>query len=153
MGVMNKRAASEIMSWVLVMSIAVVLSAFMFNFMTDYSEETTKDIKKIVYNTDECRLVSVSIESACLSSQTLNITLQNRNYIRIDKTDIRVYNGNVPLSTNETNITLNPNRIKTASINIGTTTATRVEVIPRVIKENEDIICGDKKATSAVSAC
>jgi hypothetical protein len=150
---MNRRAASEIMSWVLVMSIAVVISAFMFDFMTDYSDDTTKDIKKIVYNTDECRSVSLSIESACLSSQTLNITLQNRNYIRIDKMDFRIYNGNVPLGTNETNVTLNPNRIKTVSINAGTTTATRVEVIPRIIKENEDIICGDKKATSTISAC
>ncbi|HII72363.1 TPA: hypothetical protein HA265_06430, partial [Candidatus Woesearchaeota archaeon] len=89
----QKKAVSPWISWVLLMAFAVVLSAFMYNFMVSYTKDSTEDMKKIVYNTDECRLVSINIESACMTAQALNITLQNRNYIRIDEMDFRFYSG------------------------------------------------------------
>jgi FlaG/FlaF family flagellin (archaellin) len=149
----HKKAVSPWISWVLLVAFAIVLSAFMYDFMVDYTESSTDDMKRTVYNTDECRLVSLNIDSACMSSQVLNITLQNRNYIRIDKMDLRFYEGRVPLHTNQTNITMNPNRVKIIEFNTGVSTVTRVEVIPYIIKEEMDIICADKKAESEVSTC
>jgi hypothetical protein len=150
---LNKRAVSPWISWVLLVAFAIILSAFMYNFMVSYTEDTTEDIKKTVYNTDECRRVSINIDSACLSSQVLNITLQNKNYIRIDKIDFRLYNGRTPVHTNQTEIAMNPNREKLVEINTGVSAVTRVEVIPHVTKENLDIICADRKADSEVSTC
>lgn len=149
-----KQAVSPWISWVLLVAFAVVLSAFMYDFMVSYTESSTDDMKKVVYNTDECRLVSVNIEDACRSSQVLNITLQNRNYIRIDSLDFRFYKDRVPLHTNITEISMNPNRRKMVSIDTGTSVGiTRVEVIPHVTKENMDIICAEKKASREVGAC
>ena len=150
----QKRAVSPWIAWILVVAFAVVLSAFMYNFMVSYTESSTEDMKKVVYNTDECRSVSLEIDSACMSAQVLNITLQNRNYARIDKMDFRLYNDRVPIHTNLTDIAMNPNRKKLVEIDTGTaSTVTRVEIIPHIEKENMDIICADKKVSSDVTTC
>jgi len=149
----NKKGVSEWMSWVLLVAFTVVLSAFMYNFMVDYTESSTRDMKKVVYNTDECRMVSLNIDSVCFSSQVLNITLENKNYIRIDGIDFRFYNGRFPLHTNQTAIALNPNRVKLVSIDTGVSAVTMVEIIPHVSKENMDIICSDKKVAADVATC
>ncbi len=149
----DRRAVSAWISWVLLVTFAIVLSAFMYNFMISYTEDSTDDMKKVVYNTDECRMVSINIESACMASQVLNITLQNRNYIRITGMDFRFYNGRIPLHTNKTNITMNPNRIKGIELDVGLTTVTMVEIIPHVYKDRVDIICADKKIATDVSTC
>ncbi|HII72235.1 TPA: hypothetical protein HA265_05770 [Candidatus Woesearchaeota archaeon] len=153
-GARTKRAASAYISWILIMAFVVALSAFMYSFMTDYTKETTKDVKKQVYNTDECRTVSLNIISACISSQLLNITIQNTNYIRIDGLDFRIYDsGRVPVHTNQTNITMNPNRVKPLTLDTGTTSVGFVEVVPRIYKEDLEIICGDRKAQADVTPC
>ncbi len=148
----NKRAVSPWISWVLLIAFAIMLSAFMYDFMVGYTEDSTEDMKKTVYNTDECRLVSINIVDACMSSSILNITLENTNYVRLDKLDFRVYNGRIPLHTNQTEIPMNPNRNKIIELETGVTTVTYVEVIPHIEKDNMDIICGDKKASKEVSA-
>ncbi|MBW2964057.1 hypothetical protein KY363_01230 [Candidatus Woesearchaeota archaeon] len=149
----GRKAVSPWISWVLLVAFAVMLSALMYNFMVDYTKSSTDDVKKVVYNTDECRLVAINIGSACLSAQDLNITLQNRNYVRIDSMDFRYYNGRLPLYINQTNISMNPNREKVITLSTGSSTITMVEVIPHVSKEGMDIICADKKATADVSSC
>ena len=148
-----RNAASIWMSYVLITGFAVMLSVFMYSFMVDYPKSSTDDMKKVVYNTDECRSVSINIESACLSAQSLNITLQNSNYVRIDGLDFRIYNGRIPHHTNQTNITMNPNRVKSVTVNIGTSSASRVEVIPHIQKENMDMVCSDRKAETEFKAC
>ncbi len=146
----QKRAISPWISWVLLVAFAILLSAMMYNFMVDYTKSSTEDVKKVVYNTDECRLVSINIEYACFSAQVLNITLQNRNYIRVDKMDIRYYDGRIPLDLNQTNISMNPNREKIIELATGQSSITRVDVIPHIVKEGMDIICADKKASKEV---
>ena len=149
-----KRGVSPWISWVLLMAFAILLSALMYNFMVSYTEDSTEDMKKVVYNTDECRLVSINIDSVCVSSQLLNITLENRNYIRIDGLDFRIFNGRVPIHTNETEIPMNPNRRKVIEIDTGTASPiTFVEVIPHITKEGLDIVCSDKKVQSDVGTC
>ena len=150
--IQNKRAVSPWISWVLLVAFAIMLSAFMYDFMVSYTEDSTEDMKKTVYNTDECRLVSINIDSACMSTSILNITLQNKNYVRVDQLDFRVYNGRIPLHTNQTEIPMNPNRNKIIELETGVTTVTFVEVIPHIEKDKMDIICADKKTSSAVSA-
>lgn len=152
----SKKASSPLIAWVLILTFAVSLSAFMYSFMVDYTESTTDDIKKTVYNTDECRQASVSIEDVCVdtASQVLNITLQNRNYIRLDKIDFRLYEGRLPIHTIATNTTLNPNRKKLVSVDTNTTdTVTYVEVLPHIETHDLDIICSERKISSSVSAC
>ena len=149
-----KKGVSAYVSWILIMAFVVVLSAFMYSFMVSYTEDTTDDVKKQVYNTDECRSVSVNIVTGCLSSQTLNITVQNTDYIRIDGMDFRVYDlSKRPLHTNRTNITMNPNRIKQIEIDTGATNVGFVEIIPIVYKDDLEILCSEKKAQADIVAC
>jgi hypothetical protein len=125
----------------------------MYNFMVYYSESKTEQVKMIVYDTDECREAGLNIESVCFASGTLNITLQNRNYARLDGLDFRLYNGHLPIQTNVTELTLNPNRNKLVSLITGVSNVTYVEVIPHVQKDNKDIICSERKAASEVTGC
>ncbi len=152
---LGKKAISPYVSWILIMAFVVAISAFMYSFMTGYTKDTTKDIKKQVYNADECRSVSLNILSACHASGYLNITVQNTNYLRITGMDFRLYDKNKkPIQTNTTEIPMNPNRIKELSINTGiTTTVSRVDVIPRIKKDNLEIICGEQKAQKEVTTC
>ncbi len=150
----TKKGVSPYISWILLMAFVVAISAFMYSFMTDYANDTTTDIKKQVFNTDECRTISLNIVSACISSQTLNITLQNTGYIRIEGIDFRVYDEfNVPIHTNRTTTALNPNRIKPMELNVGVSGVGLVEIIPVIEKENIEIICAEKKAQKSVTLC
>ncbi|MBI5398378.1 hypothetical protein HZB03_02840 [Candidatus Woesearchaeota archaeon] len=156
----GKRAASVWIAYVLLMAFVVSLSAVMFSFMTDYTRSATKDIKKTVFNTEECHSVSLSVESACFASQVLNITVQNRNYLRIDKLDFRLYDlAKKPRALNITNITINPNRKKTITVNTGMSQLGFVEVVPVILKQAPEalfeIVCSDRKAstTSFNSSC
>lgn len=149
----GKRGASVWIAYVLLVAFVVSLSAIMFSFMTDYTRSATKDIKKTVFNTDECRSVSISVESACFASQVLNITVQNRNYLRIDKLDFRLYDlAKKPRALNITNVTMNPNRQKIVTVNTGLTSLGLVEVIPIVFKQAPEglfeIVCSDRKAST-----
>ncbi|MBT7903740.1 hypothetical protein HN587_07795 [Candidatus Woesearchaeota archaeon] len=149
----NKKAAGPFISWVLVMAFAVALSAFMYSFMVDHTTESTNEIKKTVFNTDECRQVSLSVESVCqnLTTQVLNIQIQNRNYRRIDLIDYRIYDADKkPLSTNSTEISLNPDRTKQIEVTGITQELGMVEVIPIVKREDFTIICADRKASSTI---
>ncbi|MBT5021985.1 hypothetical protein HOK51_00920 [Candidatus Woesearchaeota archaeon] len=155
----DKRGVGPWISWVLIMAFAVALSAFMYSFMVEYTSTSTDEIKEAVYNTDECRSVSLSIESVCQNTTTseLNIEIKNRNYRRIDLVDYRLYDASQkPISTNATNVSLNPNRKKT--LNLSGVTSLQlglVEIIPSVNKEEFTIICSDKKASSTtiVQSC
>jgi hypothetical protein len=149
----GRRAESQWIAYVLIMGFVVSLSVVMFSFMTDYTRSSAKNIKKTIFNTEECQSVSLSIESACFSSQVLNITLQNRNYLRIDKLDFRLYDlNNKPVGLNVTNVTMNPNRQKVVTINTGLDNLGYLEVIPIVFKQDPDglfeIVCGDRKAST-----
>lgn len=148
-----KRAVSPYISWVLLMAFAVVLSALMYSFMVDYTNDSVSDIKRVVYNADECRSVSLVISSSCFSAQILNITLENNNYARIDTMDFRLFNGRVPIHMNQTNISMNPNRVKAIELKTGASAVTMVEVIPHIMKEDMDIVCTDRKVQADVLAC
>ena len=71
----SKKGASPWIAWILLIAFVVSLAAFMYSFMMSHTEERTEDMKEMVYNTDECRSVSLNIISACMSAQVLNITL------------------------------------------------------------------------------
>lgn len=153
----NKRGVAGWIAWVLIVAFVVSLSAFMYDFMIGYTESSTEDVKKVVYDTDECRSVSISIESACqdTTTQVLNITLQNRNYIRIKKVNFRMFDLNKkPILFNSTNTTLNPNRKKLVTVPTTSTQLGYVEAIPIVVRDNIEIVCGERKATiNSISSC
>ena len=150
----KKKAVSPWIAWVLLVAFAASLSAFMYRFMVDYTNDSTDAVKEQTFNTDECRSVSLSIESICQTSQVLNITIQNRNYIKINKLTYRLFDaGNKPISSNETDTTMNPNRKKQVSLGIGQTLG-YIEIVPHVVRENIEIICDERKAsTSNIPSC
>ena len=148
---MNKKGASVWISWILLFAFAIALSTAGFRFIVPTVEKSTVDLKKVVFNTDECRQVGLSIESACQSNSTqdLNITIRNRNSVRVDKLLIQAYDeGNKPLLSNSTTTLLGANRVKVYSVNLNTSSRVGyIVVTPTIFREDLEIVCEQREAT------
>lgn len=155
MPVLGKRGVGIYVSWILIFAFAVALSALMYKFMIDYTKSSSKDIEKVVINTDDCKSVSLSIEEACFDSGDLRMVLKNRNYAKIDKMNFRFFDAdNRPGSTNLTDIPLSPNREKTITLGTGLSDVGFVQVIPIIFREGYEIQCESKKASSTdITTC
>jgi len=154
----KKRAVSLWLSWVLLFAFVIGLSALSYRFIVPLVSDTTTDVKKVVFNTDECRQVGISIEEVCQDStaQHLNMTIRNRNYISVDKLRFQWFDtDNIPISSEEQDVTHAPNRNKIYSVDTGTgATIGAVQITPVIIKENLEIVCSEKEAsTTTIPSC
>ena len=154
----GKKGVSVWLSWVLLFTFAVAISAVGFRFIIPIVEKSTIDLKKVVFNTDECRQIAISVEGACQdnSAQVLNITIRNRNYIRIDKLTFQVFGaGNQPLFTNHTTSKHGPQREKVYSIPTNTSgTITFATITPRIFREDLEIVCQDRgSSVTTIPSC
>ena len=154
----EKMAASLWLSWVLLFAFVIGISALSYRFIVPLVSDTTTDVKKVVFNTDECRQVGISIEEVCQDStaQHLNMTIRNRNYISVDKLRFQWFDtDNIPINSNAQNVTHAPNRNKIYSVSTGTgDTIGVVQVTPVIIKENLEIVCSEKEAsTTTIPSC
>jgi len=145
-----KKAVSAIISWVLIVGFVISLGAIVSRFMVDFTKEQTKSTKKVVFDTDECRSLALSIDTSChdISAETLNLTITNRNFAKIEKLLYKVFTeNNKPFLSGELDFPLNPDRKKELVLNASTVPIGYVELIPVTFKEQEEIICTQKKAT------
>ncbi|MFC1753051.1 hypothetical protein ACFL96_06610 [Thermoproteota archaeon] len=154
----EKKAASLWLSWVLLFAFVIAISALSYRFIVPMVQDTTEDVKKVVFNTDECRQAAISLEEVCQDStaQHLNMTIRNRNYIRIDELRFQWFDANnVPVSSSELEVKHAPNRAKKYSVDTGTSSVLGfVKVTPVLQKEGMTIICGEKAAsTTTIPDC
>lgn len=144
---MDKKGVEVWISWVLLIAFVIVLSAFMYNWIIGYTESKSEQMKEMVYNTEECDFVAISIDAACQDSQTLYINVTNRYNLKIDKLIVRMYRGSNVLNITEFNITIKPKVTKALNITKQTTTNVNItEVIPVVEKDDYEIICRNRLA-------
>ncbi|MFQ5474268.1 MAG: hypothetical protein ACE5DM_00360 [Candidatus Nanoarchaeia archaeon] len=153
----SRKAASLWLSWILLFTFAIVLSAFSYRFIIPLVTDTTEDVKQVVFNTDECRQVSISLEAVCQSStaQHLNMTIRNRNYLRVDELRFQLFDSaRTPIKTVSVNTTLAPNRAKKYSVNGSSSTLGFIKATPILKKEGLTVVCSEKAAsTSTIPSC
>lgn len=156
----NKKAISLWISFVLLTAFVVLISAFMYDWMTGFTKETTISIKKRTENTELCNLVSVSIDEACLNISTtpksLYINITNRNDLRVRQLIFRLYKDfkSTEIETTEINVTIKPQFKKELVINTTLSNVSYLDVIPATIKEETLHVCTDRKAViESVSSC
>lgn len=145
----NKKGISVWISWVLLVVFIVLLSAFMYGWMTNYTRQTTEDVKKVVYNEEECNYISLDID-ACSTDSLILINFSNRGTLRIDKILLRLHSQqnvtNIELNMTKDNKTLKPERTRTESIN-DTGNIYIIDAIPIYIKGEYKIVCTNKLST------
>ena len=161
---MNKKSVSEWLSYVLLTAFVVALAAFVYMWMTNYTIQTTTDVKERVYNSELCDSMGVSIE-ACLNttaSQSLYINVTNRGDLRITKIVVRFLQTANSSITNLYDIELDSvikpqySRIfnnTQLSLNWTANPDTKVEVVPETEKEGFLIVCNDRKGETYFKTC
>src|SRR5210317_511884 len=145
---MQKKGISVWISWVLIIGMIAVISAFMFNWTTGFTTSNTQRLKE-VYDAVDCNFVTVSIDSICQNTQTLNMNITNRKNIDIDMLIFRIYDIYGNHDTKEMDIFIRHGKTNTEKIEVikqGVTSI--VEAVPIVVKDKKKIICDENKITA-----
>lgn len=162
---MNKKAVSPWIAYVLLIGFVVALSAFVYSWMTGYTEDTANDVKERNYNTEICDLMGISVV-ACINastSQDLYINVTNRGDLRTTKLIFRVLQlSNTTVSDIfdiEIDSIIKPGSTKNfsaAQLNLTGRPVngnTKVEVVPGTVKEDFLVICSDRKGEAFFGNC
>ena len=145
------------LSWVLLFAFAIALSAASYQFIIPHVNQGTETMKRVVFDTDECRQVALSIEEACHDSlsQDLNMTIRNRNYVTVDELRFQWFGANnMPIDNEFIESKIGVDRTKKYSLNSTTSdSVTFVKVTPVIYRENMVIVCSEKDASLIVETC
>ncbi|MBW2999990.1 hypothetical protein KY339_04920 [Candidatus Woesearchaeota archaeon] len=140
----QKRGVHIWMSWVLILTFAVVVSAIMLSFLREYAQSTSEEVRERVINEDRCSLMSVGIsELVEKNPTTLNMKITNTQNIRVNQLVFRLYSDR-NIYIYELNTTIRPRHFKYIDVPKNGTIDT-VEVIPVMFEDKFDIICNNKK--------
>jgi len=139
----SKRGVSVYLGWVLLMAFAVMISTFMYGWMTTHVEEQTKQIDE---RADEhlCDSVTFSIIGQCQDNYEYLFNITNTNTMRIEGFKIRLFDiYDEPFQTS-INTTLKPSQtLNYKTLKHGT--LAQAELIPLVISKDRDVYCEASK--------
>ncbi|MBU0757739.1 MAG: hypothetical protein KKF44_06735 [Nanoarchaeota archaeon] len=137
---MKKRGIGSYLSWILIVSMVIVISAFMINWTLERVKKTSHQIEK---STDEllCREVGINIQGICQNSKILNMNISNVGNIKIDRIQIRMISMYDDPETKEVDISLYPGDFETGFTVLKQGTLQSVKLIPLIKTEDEEIIC------------
>ena len=139
----GKKGISIWISWVLIIAFMAILAIFMFSWTSNFADSHTDRLKE-VYNSVDCNFVTISIDTICQNTQTLNMNITNRKNIDIDKLIFRIYDIYGNPEAKEVDVFIRHGKANTEKVKVikqGVTSI--VELIPVVIKDNNKIICED----------
>jgi len=145
MHLLGKKGISIWISWVLIIAFMAILAVFMFSWTTSFADTHTGRLKE-VYNTVDCNFVTVSIDSICQNTQTLNMNITNRKNIDVDKLIYRIYDIYGNPEAKEVDVFIRHGKANTEKVTVikqGVTSV--IEVIPVIIKDENKIICEDRE--------
>ncbi len=161
---MRRKAISPLIGYVLLVGFVVALAAFVFSWMSGFSEDSTSDIKERVFDAELCDSMGVSV-IACINSSTsqnLYINVTNRGDLRTTKLIFRfiqLRNTSIQdLLVSEINTTIKPQNTKNFSAEQLTLSwevndQTQVEVVPATEKEDFLIVCDERKGEAVFENC
>lgn len=126
-------------SWVLLLSFAAALSAFMFAWMTTQVEISTSTIEERT-DTATCDDISVSVDEACQNTQTLNINVTNVRLLTVNGLKFRFFDLYDNTELRSINITIRPGDTQTIEV-IKQGTLKQAEIIPFTKQDDKIITC------------
>jgi len=142
---MNKKAVSVWISWILILALAITISAFMYSWITSTTETATESFR-YVYDRSECDNVAVMIES-CNQTQTLNTNVTNKLMLAVDGLIFRIHYSDYESDTKNVTVKLNPGEKEDYLLPFDNSkTVAALEVIPIIQTEDYRIICRSRIA-------
>lgn len=151
---MCKKGIDLWISWVLLVSTAIIASVFMFTWMTDYAKETNDELQRSFENAQECDSVALEIR-ACQETvrNIVNVNTTNRGLLRVDKIIFRLFDAHDNAVTRQMNITIRPNTLRSFPI-IRQDAVVSIEAVPVLRRDEFEIICTERSATlNSVGIC
>lgn len=132
---MEKKGASEIIGWVLLVGLSVMLAIIVTTWAKQQAQDTSEFIIKDVQ--DDLRCEEVSMKAFIETPPCSNINVSNTGYHKIIKIIARHKFG-----TQEFEVNLLPQKdSKVLNINI----PSKIDIIPVIQSGNELIGCADRK--------
>lgn len=137
----SKKGAAAWLSWVLIVAFSVGLGAFMFRWMTGFTEGTTSQITSRVEQSD-CNQIGISVADACQTVGELRLNLVNKKGLNIDQVLINYIDLYDNPGTKIINVSLRINKPERVSI-LKQGIIKQFEIIPRSVSKDKVISCTD----------
>jgi hypothetical protein len=143
--VRSRRGMSTYVSWILIILMAVGLSAFMLHWTRSYVQKQGEDLTTRADST-LCNDATLNADGVCQNSQTLNINITNTNNLEIYKIRLRFIDLYDNSETKTELIRLAAGDRDTYNI-LKQGTLSQVKVTPIVYKNKKEIACEDNSLT------
>lgn len=143
----DRKGASLIIAWVLLVGLGVTLGIFVTTWMSKEAEERTESMVNYLTGDIKCR--DIAINARVNSCSPLEINVTNKGFLRIEQYTIRVRNSTAMMGKKiMTNLTMPE---ETKQLYIGSySNIDKIEVIPlvKISDESTEMIgCSDRKLT------
>lgn len=137
----GKAGDSAWLSWILIIAFSVGLGAFMFKWMTGFTQSSTNQITSRVEQSD-CTQIGVSIYDACQTVEELRLSLVNKKSLNVDQILVNYVDIYDNPGTKTINVSLRVNKPEKISL-LKQGILKQFEIIPRSISKDKVIMCND----------
>lgn len=132
---MNKKAAGQIIAWVLLFGFAISLAIGIFSWSKVQTEDLTESTVNFVEGKLECREVKINVKK---DPDCTNLNISNRGKLTITKISIASLDGS---NSNLLDANIIPLQSKAFPYQIGSD----IEVLPIINISRNDVGCVDRK--------
>ncbi len=139
----NKRGVSLYISWILLMLLAIGLSAMMYSW---YNSRTSSSVERLTKESTKevCNSVGISIKNICQNTQSLTINISNSLDIRVNQLIFNLIDLYDEPETKKLNITIYPGETEKVEI-LKQGTMKQVEITPVIFIEDISYLCSNRK--------
>lgn len=137
----SKKAASVWISWVLVVSLVVILGTFFFQWSRGFTTDSVEDATNRGDNIVLCENVAFRIDNVCQNTQTLNINITNSDRLSIDGLIFRMFDiYDNPFSVIINTSSIDPEESQSIDV-IKQGVVSSIDVIPLTKQKRKFIVC------------
>lgn len=137
---LKKRGDSAIISWVLLIGLAIATATTIFFWLQGQTEKYTEETTKFVEGDISCKEISLN---AILDENCENLKIINKGMLNIDKVKIRIYKNDDSVNIIEDGL-IPPKQ--SIDVDIGTNN-NRTEIIPLINVTSTFAICNERILT------
>ncbi|MFH1133791.1 MAG: hypothetical protein V1735_04820 [Nanoarchaeota archaeon] len=145
------KGASQWISWILLLFLGVILSVFMYSWISDYVQSKNQQLIQLT-DTEDCEATGLSAV-ACQNTQTLYINATNIESLPIHHILCRIFDIYYEVESKNLNLSVKPGQTVSAKL-LKSSMTKQLELIPVLRKDNSEIVCRKRMVTlTNVTVC
>ncbi len=139
----HKKGVSVYISWILIMLLAVILSAIMYTWYVNRTKDATERLIKET-TSEACNNIGIMINGVCQRTQYIKINITNVMDMRVDQIVFNFIDLYDYPETKISDVTIYPGETESMEI-IKQGTLKQIEISPVMIIRGERYICSNRK--------